>query len=631
MFYHFLVPSCFAVALQIAAVTATTTTTATPVIEISDGQPQFHTALPTTLGVYTLDGVTLTGGPAGLTGASYTLESGTSDIVISKHTYSLDGDTIIINGTPIPLSIESIGTEYTFDSITFTGGTSGLTHGTAVVTPGGGPVTISSHTFSLGTAGSTIVVNGKTTAITANTVAWATTAAAPKTQGTAATATGLYTLAGLTLTGDSTSLQIDGHTLTEGGAPVTVSHVTIAIPTSATGDQISVDGKTTTLPPPLPQATGGTGTGTSTVTTVTSTDTSAPADFSTQMSSNTQWTANTLITTTVNGHETILPVLVGCKHCGGLHHGIILWGIPLVVWTSFHFPKFPDLPTFHFTCSWWQKLLRLCKSAPVADDGADATDGSGGGQPTATGGPNPTATDGPNPTTGKETTTTKPCTSSHTVSDCTVLCSTTDSTHTCYSTTCATTVASCSVTGATTTTTESGDACGASTTTTAGALAKRMPDPCGPCPQITMPPDIPYEGDDPDDPGALRKRAVPVRGPRPPKLIKRAAAKPILNLGSQNKKCALATGKLEPVLDPAYEGGVNILKADRAGNEVQAAYSPVSRWYVTSTMADTCKPTIVKVAGADYGDYGQAGGNTPTMDHSCKWSLDSNFAQLTCL
>lgn len=56
---------------------------------------------------------------------------------------------------------------------------------------------------------------------------------------------------------------------------------------------------------------------------ITTTITSPPRAYFTSTASNSDW--NTDTTTLIDG--TIRPVLVGCKVCGGLHHGIIVAGL----------------------------------------------------------------------------------------------------------------------------------------------------------------------------------------------------------------------------------------------------------------------------------------------------------------
>ncbi|KAG8354303.1 hypothetical protein FVEN_g7775 [Fusarium venenatum] len=78
--------------------------------------------------------------------------------------------------------------------------------------------------------------------------------------------------------------------------------------------------------------------------------TDAPEGFAAStVSGHPEWTSNTWITTTSGDSSelTIVPVLVGCKNCGGSGSGIILWNFPKTPDTWF---KLPGLPKFTFPC-----------------------------------------------------------------------------------------------------------------------------------------------------------------------------------------------------------------------------------------------------------------------------------------
>ncbi|KAK0515879.1 hypothetical protein JMJ35_001913 [Cladonia borealis] len=62
--------------------------------------------------------------------------------------------------------------------------------------------------------------------------------------------TTLYTIDGVTFTGNSQSLAVASTTLTPGGSPLTLSSHTFSIPISATGNIINIDGDLTILPLP---------------------------------------------------------------------------------------------------------------------------------------------------------------------------------------------------------------------------------------------------------------------------------------------------------------------------------------------------------------------------------------------
>ena len=67
--------------------------------------------------------------------------------------------------------------------------------------------------------------------------------------------TTLYTIDGVTLTGNPRSLAAASTTLTPGGSPLTLSSHTFSIPISATGNMINIDGDLTVLPLPTTSGT----------------------------------------------------------------------------------------------------------------------------------------------------------------------------------------------------------------------------------------------------------------------------------------------------------------------------------------------------------------------------------------
>ena len=94
---------------------------------------------------------------------------------------------------------------------------------------------------------------------------------------------------------------------------------------------------------------------------ITSTDTVAPSGLSTQAISSSRLTANTWLTTSQDGHTTIVPVIIGYPGCGGLGAGIIAWGLlpkPNIVF------KLPNLPTISFPCI-PIPFIKSCSSPPV--------------------------------------------------------------------------------------------------------------------------------------------------------------------------------------------------------------------------------------------------------------------------
>jgi hypothetical protein len=180
-----------------------------------------------------------------------------------------------------------------------------------------------------------------------------------------------------------------------------------------------------------PTATVPTGTSLSVVT-------EAPPDFTaTTVSGHPEWTSNTWITTTSDdsSEPTVVPVLVGCKNCGGAGSGIVLFHFPKATSTWF---KFPGLPKFSFPC-----VPPGCTTAPdTSDSGEDGDDED-----------------------EDDSSSSVTCSERATATDCFVACTTytgpagASITPDC-STTCTKTHTGCSVIG--TTTTSSAQACGPS-------------------------------------------------------------------------------------------------------------------------------------------------------------------------
>ncbi|KAF4959100.1 hypothetical protein FGADI_1978 [Fusarium gaditjirri] len=166
--------------------------------------------------------------------------------------------------------------------------------------------------------------------------------------------------------------------------------------------------------------------------------TEAPPDFTaTTVSGHPEWTSNTWITTTSgdSSQPTVVPILVGCKNCGGDGSGIILFHFPKETSTWF---KFPGLPKFSFLC-----VPPGCTTGPSTsdpdEDGDDEDD--------------------------EDSSSSVTCSERATVTDCFVSCTTYtgpagESITPSCSTTCTETHTGCSVTGATTT--SSTQACGPS-------------------------------------------------------------------------------------------------------------------------------------------------------------------------
>ena len=138
---------------------------------------------------------------------------------------------------------------WTISSITISGNpTSALTVGASTITPGGPPATVSSHTFSIPASATGNAVNVDGTMTTLSTRAAIT--SGPSSASSKSAGPSVYTIDGIPLTGNPTSLSAAGASaaLTPGAPPLIVSGHTFSIPVSATSGAINVDGTLTTLP-----------------------------------------------------------------------------------------------------------------------------------------------------------------------------------------------------------------------------------------------------------------------------------------------------------------------------------------------------------------------------------------------
>ncbi|KAL3593213.1 hypothetical protein FPOAC2_07507 [Fusarium poae] len=261
--------------------------------------------------------------------------------------------------------------------------------------------------------------------------------------------------------------------------------------------------------------------------------TDAPEGFSSStVSGHPEWTSNTWITTTSgdSSEPTIIPVLVGCKKCGGSGSGIVLWNFPKTPDTWF---KLPGLPKFTFPC-----IPPGCSTPPTTsesnsndDDGDDEEDNE------------------PSSTT---------CTDKATVTDCFVACTTytgpagASITPEC-STTCTATHTGCSVTG---------------TTTTSSAAA------CGPSGDSSC---VICSNDDLEDTGSnsLDRRD---------NYLEKRAGRDIRSVGG----CAAFA--FSPAF-PAYPGGETVLYKDATIISQNSPLNDIKRWWLT-TQGSQCVPIL---------------------------------------
>ncbi|KAL8717403.1 MAG: hypothetical protein Q9225_005347 [Loekoesia sp. 1 TL-2023] len=282
---------------------------------------------------------------------------------------------------------------------------------------------------------------------------------------------------------------------------------------------------------------------------ITSSLTSEPPNMSTERATKDEWSSNTWITTEKDGHQTIVPVIVGCPTCGGTHGGIIVWNFPPLPDVSFQFPKFPDLPHFHLPCV---KVFGIsagsCDSAPQNDSPEDH--GEDNSKPSS----RVTASDGSSkPSSVSATTSAEPSSSPSSAS--------------------------------------SSDACGVSADPgnlrNRDLLAKRSHvGACERCPSAIPP--APTDGDlavelDPDD---LDKRSLRGRFLR---KEKRETARPIIKFND----CTLTTPPGVPVATPSYPGGFDFYNSDLAGQ--LGPLEAVSRYYRTTVKPNACAPTLTTI------------------------------------
>ncbi|KAL4726664.1 hypothetical protein ACLX1H_005552 [Fusarium chlamydosporum] len=298
--------------------------------------------------------------------------------------------------------------------------------------------------------------------------------------------------------------------------------------------------------------------------------TEAPPGFNpSTVSNHPEWTSNTWITTTSEGSSdpTIVPVLVGCKKCGGSGSGIILWGFPGVPGTWF---QLPGLPKFSFPCI---PPASGCTSTPVTEesgeDGDDDDDDDDDDSSSST------------------------CTDKATVTDCFVACTTYTGpagetlTPDCQ-TTCTKTHTGCSVTG--TTTTSSAAACG----------------PSGDSECTTCNVDLTAN----DDSESLKRRSLERRGG--------------VDIKKNIAGCDWSGSTVGAPRFPAYPGGNLVLNNEGDVVSKNSPLNQIKRWWRT-TRDTNCVPSLNHIGEAQYPKSGLKDVEGPSIDHVYEKSMLLDF------
>ncbi|KAF4992909.1 hypothetical protein FGRMN_6852 [Fusarium graminum] len=296
----------------------------------------------------------------------------------------------------------------------------------------------------------------------------------------------------------------------------------------------------------------------------TATVTQVPSDWApTCVSGHSEWTADTWITTTVDGSTTpsVVPLLVDTDGCGSDGSGLILWGFPHVTGTHFNLPGAPpfSLPCIPPFCSTPPKIKPVGGS--YGDDGND--DSSKSDKSSAT------------------------CTDASTVSNCLVECITRTGpdvapTPEC-TTTCSQTATGCSVTG-TTTTTEI-DACSAT---------DDVSSHCSICPTEL----------DSSDLGSV---------PAPESGLERRWNGPERNIENRVGRCSAdflgTTFKY-----PNYPSGPDIFENEKtlAQPNNRSPLNNVPRWFWKEMDRATCRPVL---KGLGNNEAARKRINVATIDH----------------
>ena len=190
--------------------------------------------------VYTFDGIQMTGGSSTLAVGSATLVPGSPALTISGHTLSLKtGGALVFDGRTSILTAVGLGDNnqyrtYTVDDISLTGNADAVVVGSATLAPGSPALTISGHTLSLATGGA-LVVDGRISS----------TLTAPPGFGSNQPPIQTYSVNGIPLIGNPTSLLVGSTTLTAGSPAVTISGHVFSLATG--GRTLVVDGRTSIL------------------------------------------------------------------------------------------------------------------------------------------------------------------------------------------------------------------------------------------------------------------------------------------------------------------------------------------------------------------------------------------------
>ncbi|KAF7558912.1 hypothetical protein G7046_g5249 [Stylonectria norvegica] len=338
------------------------------------------------------------------------------------------------------------------------------------------------------------------------------------------------------------------------------------------------------------------------VPTITSTLTDLPVGFlPTTVTGHTEWTRNTWVTTTSPGTTTptVVPVLVGCKGCGGRGSGIVIFGVPPVPNTVFSFPKFPSIPKVSFSCI-PIPFADNCKSSPRSEEGQDDDQ-----KPTS---------EPQSSSHSLSTTAASSCTEDITASDCIVACTSytnldaSETTADC-DTSCYNTQTGCSVTGVTSTT--AAEACSA----TGGG---------GTCAQCVA---GSYYGSSDAADDTVDERSIAGRV-----VFRSSGAGKGINYLERRKKKTTAYSKIglqgycklkAPIKPPIYISGIDLFARDKAGT-LSLQQQTISRWWIKDQHC-------LSISRVEYAEYhqGSEGGklNTPqqaTTDHAYekKWFTD---------